>query len=89
MSPSEVVTLAREAMTVALVIAAPILAAGLAVGVVTGVLQAMTQVNEMTLSFIPKLLAVGLVIMLAGSWMLARLMDFTSALMAGLPAMAR
>jgi len=57
-------------------VAGPLLLVGLAVGLVIGMLQAATSINEMTLSFIPKLLALGLTLALAGGWQIATLVDF-------------
>lgn len=87
MTTVEVVGLMQRAMSVALILVGPFLLVGLVVGVVVGLLQAMTQINEATLSFIPKLLAVGLVLLLAGQWMLQKLMAFTAEILGGLSRM--
>lgn len=85
MSPDSALTLTRDAMWLALQLAAPLLMTSLLVGVLVGLFQAATQINEMTLSFIPKLLAMVAVALLAGSWMLQLLMDFTRRLFEQIP----
>ncbi|MES2885151.1 MAG: flagellar biosynthesis protein FliQ [Pseudomonadota bacterium] len=85
MTPDSALTLARDAMWLALQLAAPLLMTSLLVGVLVGLFQAATQINEMTLSFIPKLLAMVAVALLAGSWMLQLLMDFTRRLFEQIP----
>lgn len=85
MTPETVLTLVRQALEVALIVAAPMLGAALVTGLVVGVLQAATQVNEMTLSFIPKLLALFATLAVGGPWMLATLVDFTRRLLTDLP----
>lgn len=87
MTPESVVTVAQQALTVASMLAAPLLLGALAVGLFIGVLQAATQVNEMTLSFIPKLLSLVLILVIAGPWMLHKIMYFTENLIASIPAM--
>ena len=85
MTPETVLTLVRQALEVALLVSAPLLGAALAAGLAVGVLQASTQLNEMTLSFIPKLLALFATLAVAGPWMLATLTDFTRRLLSDLP----
>ena len=87
MSPDTALTLTRDAMWLALQLAAPLLMTSLLVGVLVGLFQAATQINEMTLSFIPKLLAMVVVALLAGSWMLQLLMDFTRRLFEQIPSL--
>lgn len=87
MTPETVLTIAQQALTVATMLAAPLLIGALATGLVIGVLQAATQINEMTLSFIPKLLALVLTLVLAGPWMLREIMYFTTTLIASIPEM--
>lgn len=72
-----VLALARQGMEVALMVALPILAVGLFVGILVSVFQAATQIQEMTLTFVPKMIGVGVVIALLGSWMLNQLVNFT------------
>ena len=85
MSPETVLTIVRQALEVGLMVSAPMLGAALVTGLVVGVLQAATQVNEMTLSFIPKLAALFVTLAVAGPWMLATLTDFTRRLLTELP----
>lgn len=85
MTPDTVMTLARDAMwTMVLLASVPLLTA-LAAGLLIGVLQAATQINEMTLSFIPKILAVAAAFAIAGPWMLRLLLDFTRQLFFSVP----
>jgi len=85
MSPEQVLTLAREALMLTLALAAPLLLASLAVGVLVGLFQAATQINEQTLSFIPKLLALTAVVVIAGPWMLQTLTEYTRRLFESIP----
>lgn len=87
MTPEAVLTIGRHALEVTLLLAAPLLLAALAVGLLVGVFQAATQINEMTLSFIPKLLVLSAALFVAGPWMLGMLVDFTRELYASIPAM--
>jgi flagellar biosynthetic protein FliQ len=86
MNPQNVMDLAHAALMVTVLLAAPLLLVALITGVVIGMLQAATQINEATLSFIPKLLLIGLTLFAAGPWMLRTLIDFTHDLYAGIPA---
>jgi len=85
MTPESVMALGTEAMKVALALAAPMLLAALVSGLVVSLLQAATQINEMTLSFIPKILAVVATIVVAGPWMLNLLLDYMRTLFSNLP----
>ncbi|MFM1923678.1 MAG: Flagellar biosynthetic protein FliQ [Pseudomonadota bacterium] len=76
MDAGAVVDLALYALWMAVLVSGPLLLVGLAVGLVIGMLQAATSINEMTLSFIPKLLALGLTLALVGGWQIATLVDF-------------
>jgi len=87
MTPETVLTVARESLTVATLLAAPLLLSALATGVSIGVLQAATQINEMTLSFIPKLLVLVITLMVAGPWMLQLITKYTQTLFASIPGM--
>lgn len=78
MSPIDVLDVGRDMLWVVTLLVAPILGAALAVGLFIGILQAATQIQEMTLSFIPKLAAVAAVLFFAGPWMLTILIDFTT-----------
>ncbi|MGI6552515.1 MAG: flagellar biosynthesis protein FliQ [Clostridia bacterium] len=84
MSQEFVVNLAREALVLALLLAAPALGLGLLVGLVISIFQATTQIQEQTLTFVPKIVAVLLSLILFGSWMLTTLMDFTNNLFGSL-----
>jgi len=88
MTPESVLTLGQQALQLALLLAAPLLLVSLAVGLLVGVFQAATQINEMTLSFIPKLLAMAATLMLAGPWMLQLLVEFTRRLIESIPGVA-
>ncbi|NBQ99833.1 MAG: flagellar biosynthetic protein FliQ [Actinobacteria bacterium] len=77
MNETGVIDLVREAMWVGGLVAGPILITVLLVGVIVGIFQAATSINEMTLSFLPKLVAVMLLILLVGGWQLQLLVDFT------------
>ena len=85
MTPESVVALGEHALLVTSLVAAPLLLAALLSGVVVGMLQAATQINEMTLSFIPKLLVLVATIFATGHWMLRTLLDYTRALFESIP----
>ncbi|WP_326541705.1 flagellar biosynthesis protein FliQ [Pseudorhodoferax sp.] len=76
MSPQFVLTLGQEALTLLLMVSAPVLGIVLVVGLVISIFQAITQIHEATLSFVPKLIAALLVLALAGPWMLTTLVDY-------------
>lgn len=76
MNAQEVITIGQQALYVTVLVAAPLLITALVVGLVVSVLQAATQINEMTLSFLPKLLAMFLVLVAAGPWMLTLTVDY-------------
>lgn len=76
MTPEYVVQIGRQALEVMLVVAAPLLGVALVVGLAVSVLQAITQINENTLSFLPKLLALAATLGIAGPWLLSMLTDF-------------
>jgi len=85
MTPESVLTLAQRALEVTLLMSAPPLLAALVTGLVVSVLQAATQINEQTLSFIPKLIAIFVVLVLFGPWMLGILLDYIRELFTGIP----
>jgi len=85
MTPQTVLTLGEQALTVTMLVAAPMLITALAVGLIVSVFQAATQINEATLSFIPKLLAIFAVMIVAGPWMLATLVDYMQRLFSSIP----
>jgi flagellar biosynthetic protein FliQ len=85
MNPQAVITLGQQALYVMLMIAAPMLLAALVVGLVVSVLQAATQINEMTLSFIPKLIAMLAALVIAGPWMITFFVDYMRRLFESIP----
>lgn len=85
MTPETVLTLGQRALELGLLVSAPLLLSALLIGVLVSLFQAATQINEMTLSFVPKLLVLVLVLVLAGPWMLELLVDFTRALFKDIP----
>ena len=87
MSPETVVTVGRHALEMTLMLAAPLLLTALAVGLIVGIFQAATQINEMTLSFIPKLLAMAAMLAISGPWMLRTLIEYTRNLIESIPGM--
>ncbi len=86
MSPEYVVRLGQETVTLVLFIAGPVFLVALVVGLSVAIFQAVTQIHEMTLTFIPKILAVAAVLAFMMPWMLRRMMDFTVALFSSIPA---
>jgi flagellar biosynthetic protein FliQ len=80
-----VVSIVTHAMEVGLKVALPILLVGLVVGLVISVFQAVTQIQEQTLSFIPKIIAVAVVMVVGGPWMLDQLLNYTEQLWAAIP----
>jgi flagellar biosynthetic protein FliQ len=87
MTPENVMDLAHKTLMVTTLISAPLLLIALITGLVIGMLQAATQINESTLSFIPKLLMLVLTLFVAGPWILRVLIDFTHELYSSIPAM--
>ena len=85
MDPSVVADIGQQTLLAVLAVAGPILGVALAVGLFIGIFQAATSINEMTLSFIPKLLAMLLTLAVAGQYMIVTLMDFTRAIFARIP----
>ena len=77
MDQAVILQIFKEAITVVIEVSAPVLLIGLAVGLVVSIFQAMTQINEQTLVFIPKILSILLSLLFFGSWMLTRLTEFT------------
>ncbi len=87
MTPEVVIDLGMQAMKVTALLAAPLLLSALVVGLLVGMFQAATQINEMTLTFVPKLIVVALVIMVAGPTLLDTMMGFAIGLIEGIPDM--
>ncbi len=88
MNPQFVLALGREAIILTLMVSAPMLAAGLIVGLMISILQAVTQIHEMTLTFIPKIVAVALALLIFLSWMINLVVDFTVRVLNSIPAIA-
>lgn len=77
MSPDNVIDIGREALTITVLLSAPLLLAALVMGLIVGLFQAATQINEQTMSFIPKLLSMVIVLVATGPWLLQTMLDFT------------
>lgn len=88
MNQDTVTELAVQAMTVALKVSAPFLLVGLIIGLLISIFQAATQIQEVTLTFVPKIVAVGVVVVLAGPWMLDQLIVYTDDLYRSIPTLA-
>jgi flagellar biosynthesis protein FliQ len=80
-----VISLGMEAIQISLKIGLPLMLVGLLVGLLVSIFQAVTQIQEMTLTFIPKILALGVVMAVAGPWMLGELLTYTEELYRGIP----
>lgn len=87
MTPETVMDIGVQTMTVTALLAAPLLLSALVVGLLVGMFQAATQINEMTLTFVPKLIVVAVVVVLAGPALLETLLGFTIRLIEGIPDM--
>jgi flagellar biosynthetic protein FliQ len=87
MDTDTVVSLATQAMSLALKISIPLLGVGLVVGVLISIIQAVTSIQEQTLSFIPKVLAMAIVLVVGGPWMLNQLLSYTAELWQSIPNM--
>ena len=87
MSPETVLTIGSRALEITLMMAAPLLLVALVTGLIVGAFQAATQINEQTLSFIPKLLAMALAVVVAGPWMLKVLISYTRELFESIPSL--
>ncbi|HEU4854041.1 MAG: EscS/YscS/HrcS family type III secretion system export apparatus protein [Nitrosomonadales bacterium SCN 54-20] len=85
MTPESVMTLGQKAMEVTLMVSAPLLLAALVTGLLVSIFQAATQINEMTLSFIPKLVVLFAMLVFAGPWMLSVLLDYMRQVLEGIP----
>ncbi len=85
MTPELVMDIGRNALWLTVLLAAPLLLSALAVGLVIGLFQAATQIQEQTLSFIPKLGALVVALLFGGNWMINTLLDFTRRLFADIP----
>jgi flagellar biosynthesis protein FliQ len=87
MTPETVVTIGRQALELTIMLSAPLLLTALAVGLIVGIFQAATSINEMTLSFIPKLLAMAAVLALTGPWMIRQLVEYSRGLIESIPSL--
>jgi flagellar biosynthetic protein FliQ len=87
MTPETVMTIAQRALEMTLLLAAPMLLVALLIGLLIGVFQAATQINEMTLSFIPKVLGMATALVIAGPWMLKELVNYTRTLIESIPSL--
>jgi flagellar biosynthetic protein FliQ len=85
MTPETVMSMTYQAMKLALVMAGPLLLVTLVVGLLISIFQAATQINEMTLSFIPKLLATGAALAMLGPWLIEAMVDYLHMLFSGIP----
>jgi flagellar biosynthetic protein FliQ len=85
LTPEYVVTVGRQALEMMMIVSAPALLVALGIGLVVSLLQAVTQINEQTLTFLPKLLAVGLTLVLVGPWMLTMLTDYIARTLNSIP----
>jgi flagellar biosynthesis protein FliQ len=85
MTPESIMTLGRQALELTLFISAPVLLTALIIGLLVSIFQAATQINEQTLSFIPKLIGMFVVLIIAGPWMLGMLIDFIQRLFSNIP----
>ena len=88
MTPESVMTLGRQGVEVTLMLAAPLLIAALAIGLIVSIFQAATQINEMTLSFIPKMVGIFVMLIFAGPWMITVITNFMRDVFLSIPHMA-
>ena len=89
MDQTTIITLAKDAMTVTLLVASPMLLIGMVVGIVIAIFQSVTQIQEMTLTFVPKIVAIMLGMLFFASWMLTKLTDYTTDLITRIPELIR
>ena len=87
MTPDSVIIIGQQALVVTAMLAAPLLLAALAAGLVIGMFQAATQINEVTLSFIPKLLVLAAALYLGGDWMLKVILGYSESLIRSIPSL--
>jgi len=87
MTPESVMTMGRTAMEVTLMVSAPLLLVALIIGLIVSIFQAATQINEATLSFIPKLVGIFVALIVAGPWMLSVMLDYMRNIFNGIPGM--
>jgi flagellar biosynthetic protein FliQ len=87
MTPESIIVIGQQALVITAMLAAPMLLSALAAGLVIGMFQAATQINEMTLSFIPKLLVLAAALYLGGGWMLKVIVGYTETLIKSIPSL--
>lgn len=85
MTPESVMTLGRQALELTIIVSAPVLLTALIIGLLVSIFQAATQINEQTLSFIPKLVGMFGVLVIAGPWMIGLMVDFIQRLYTNIP----
>lgn len=89
MTEAMVLQLARDAAVMMLMLAAPLLGASLVVGLTISIFQAATQISEMTLTYVPKFVAIGLMLALLGPWMLSQMLRYLANILNSLPVLVR
>lgn len=89
MTPSEAINLTQNAVTLTLLLSAPVLLVAMVVGLLISLFQAVTQIQEMTLTFVPKIVAVFATLLFLSSWMINKLVDYTHELIVNLPNIIR
>lgn len=89
MNSQHILTAGQQALYMLLMVAAPIIIVVLIVGLIVSILQAATQVNEPTLSFVPKLIAALVALIIAGPWLLTTLVDYLQGILVSIPSMVR
>lgn len=89
MTPETVVTIGQQALQMTILIAAPLMLAGLLTGLLVSIFQAATSINEMTLTFIPKLIVIFIVLILAGPWMIDTMTSYMRELFSSIPQLVR
>ncbi len=87
MTPTTVIEIGRNALEITLLISAPLFIAALVTGLIVSIFQAATQINEATLSFVPKLVAIFITLIVAGPWMITTMTDYMRRLYESIPAM--
>lgn len=85
MTPESVMTLGRQAIELTIIVSAPVLLTALIIGLLVSIFQAATQINEQTLTFIPKLVGMFIVMIIAGPWMVNMMVDFIQRLFSNIP----
>jgi flagellar biosynthetic protein FliQ len=88
MTPESVMTIGQQAMELTLMVSAPMLLTGLIIGLIVSIFQAATQINEMTLSFIPKLVGMFVMLIITGPWIIGILLDYMTRLYSSIPYLA-